>query len=244
MRKLLLFIALIALCSYDTVHFNYLPTSNGEVVSHAYYTISYIEEYEQAEWVAYELGSSNMNGLVKRISYFTLDGSVSTGSASTNDYTGSGYDRGHLCPAADMQINEASIKESFLMSNVSPQHPSFNRGKWKQLETDIRDWALDCNHLYIVTGPAFIDSIGVIGENEVEIPSHFYKVVFDYTDPGYKMIGFLMPNGKYDETYKDFVVTVDSVESVTNIDFFHHLPDDLEDELENYTNYELWNKQK
>lgn len=243
MRKIILLLSLIVLCSYDTIQFNYLPSSGGEVVSHAYYTLSYSEEHEQAEWVAYELTNANFNTEIYRLNSFRNDYKVSTGSAHTNDYKYSGYDRGHLCPAADMRINNSSMRETFCMSNISPQTPGFNRGIWKTLETKVRFWAVMKKHLYVVTGPAFIDSIGVIGENKVEIPSHFYKVLFDYTGDEFSMIGFLLPNEKSSFGISNYAVSVDSVEAVTGIDFFQQLPAIEQDSLERLSNYDLWSKQ-
>ena len=100
----------------------------NDVVSHTYYTLSYSEEHEQAEWVYYTLNSNQLNSAVERKNNFRQDFKVKTSSAQLYDYKGSGYDRGHLAPATDMKYNYSSISESFFMSNMSPQSPSFNRG--------------------------------------------------------------------------------------------------------------------
>ena len=87
----------------------------------------------------------------KRKNDFRIDPVVKTVSATPADYRNSGYDRGHLCPAGDMAFSEIAMSESFYMSNISPQVPSFNRGIWKTLEQKVRDWSLDMIlQLYIV----------------------------------------------------------------------------------------------
>ena len=109
-----------------------LPISTtGEIVKHKYYTLSYSEKNEQAEWVFYLLTKANSVGAVERGNNFRPDPSVPTGSASLLDYRNSGYDKGHLCPAADMSFNAQAMSETFYLSNMSPQVPSFNRGIWK-----------------------------------------------------------------------------------------------------------------
>src|SRR5450759_1124712 len=95
---------------------------------------------------------------------FKMDQLVTTISSKSSDYTKSGYDRGHLCPAADMGFNPVAMEESFFMSNISPQVPDFNRGLWKELEMTVRKWAIKEHKLYVVTGPVFKDSKGSIGK--------------------------------------------------------------------------------
>jgi endonuclease G len=115
-----------------------LPTNQkGITIKHTYYTLSYSETDKQAEWVAYYLTPASINGLQKRSSKFLPDPLLSN-PLGPNSYTKSGYDRGHLCPAADMKLNAVSMTESFYMSNMSPQVPSFNRGIWSKLEDKVR----------------------------------------------------------------------------------------------------------
>ncbi|MGK0234811.1 MAG: DNA/RNA endonuclease G (NUC1), partial [Psychroserpens sp.] len=116
----------------------FLPTStSSQIIKHKYYSISYSEEDEQAEWVAYKIISNRLQN-IDRTNDFREDPNVSTGSSDLTDYIGSGYDRGHLAPAKTMSLNETSMSESFYMSNMSPQIPEFNRGIWKRLEGKVR----------------------------------------------------------------------------------------------------------
>ena len=121
--------------------FDYLPLMEhgDEIVKHTAFTLCYSEAHEQAKWVAYHLTAEMCdNSGEERTNNFRTDPDVKTGSASPEDYKKSGFDRGHLCPAGDMGWSEQTMSESFFMSNMSPQAPSFNRGIWKKLEEQIR----------------------------------------------------------------------------------------------------------
>lgn len=210
----------------------YLPVPAKDLVKHSYYTLSYNEAYEQANWVYYSLTDSMvLNGGVERSNKFKTDKMVASGSAKSSDYTKSGYDRGHLCPAADMGFSPVAMEESFLMSNISPQTPDFNRGIWKELETTVRKWAVKERNIIVVTGPVFKENNGLIGKEEVLVPGHFFKLIYDTTDEP-RLIAFILPNAKSDRPLTDFTVPADEVEKQTGFDFFPQLPDDLENKLE------------
>jgi len=218
-----------------------LPISTtGEIVKHKYYTLSYSEKNEQAEWVFYLLTKANSIGAVERGNNFRPDPSVPTGSASLLDYRNSGYDKGHLCPAADMSFNTQAMSETFYLSNMSPQVPSFNRGIWKSLEELVRSWAIQEDSIYIITGPIFTKNKGTIGPDKVTVPGYYYKVIYDPTGVK-KIIAFILPNEKAtNKQLSNYSVSVDSVEKVTKIDFFYNLPDDLESRLEKGFDLKLW----
>ena len=219
---------------------DYLPIPSNDLVRHIYYTLSYNEQYEQANWVYYVLTDSMvLNSGEERRNSFKIDKLVVTGSAKSSDYTKSGYDRGHLCPAADMGFSPISMSESFLMSNVSPQAPDFNRGIWKELETDVRNWAKKEHKIIVVTGPVFKNNKGTIGEDKVTVPGYFFKLIYDTTDEP-KLIAFLLPNAKSNRPITDFAVSTDSVESLTGYDFFSQLPDELEARLESKVSLTGW----
>lgn len=242
-RILLLFILILSLSckSSDDVVPNegtgYQPISSGEIVKHTYYTLAYSEENEQAYWVYYILTPEFINGGQSRTDDFRADPMVSTGSATLDDYKGSGYDRGHLCPAADMALNKTSMSESFYLSNMSPQVPGFNRGIWSTMEDQVRKWALSYQKLYVVTGPIFRDNKGTIGEDKVTVPGYYYKVLFDGKD---KMIGLILPNASSSSKLEQFVVTVDEIEKETGVDFFPGLEDKIENKLEGEIDKSRW----
>ena len=239
-----LLIFLTCLINSDN-NFDFFPTSTtNQIVKHTYYTISYSEKDEQPEWVAYELTTERVSGNIERSDKFCSDPYVTTGSASPDDYKNSGYDRGHLAPAADMKFNSTAMTECFYMSNMSPQDPSFNRGIWKQLEEQVRTWAITYDDIYVVTGGVLKYSVGKIGYNKVTVPKYFYKVILDYTEPEIKAIALLLPNEKGTRQLNEYVVTIDSLESMTGINFFPALPDKLENELENSIHSEKWTFKK
>lgn len=220
----------------------YLPTStNDHIVEHEHYTLSYSEEHEQAEWLYYVLTDTMLTGTVKRTNDYREDESVSTGSASQEDYIGSGYDYGFLCPVEDMRITETAMRESFLMSNIVPQVPAFKRGKWKELESLIRKWVENEKTIHIVSGGVLPEVIETIGENEVSVSMFYYKVIYDPTGRK-KMIALVLPNEKVLKPLKYYVVTVDKVEKMTGIDFFPQLEDELEYYLESNSDISKWNE--
>lgn len=191
------------------------------------YAFGYSEIHEQPLWVIYKLTADELNGKrVARTDDFREDPRVRTRSASPEDYKGSGYDRGHLAPAADMAWDEDAMSDSFYMSNMSPQRPECNRGIWVDLESQVRDFARWEKEIFVVTGPVFYEgqsvrSIGV--ESKVSVPHAYYKVIYDLTPPC-KMIGFIIPNKGGEKDLKDYAVTVRTVEEETGLTFFPKLP--------------------
>lgn len=218
------------------------PIDGEQIIRHTGYTLSYNEEYEVPSYVAYELTRDEVLGGEERDDSFREDPAVRTGSATLNDYRGSGYDRGHMAPAADFKWSADAMRDTFYMSNMCPQEPSFNRGIWADLEAVVRTMAYDNESVYVVTGPVLTDGpYERIGENRVAVPKNFYKVILDYTDPDVKAIGFILPNENSDKSLQSFAVTVDEVERVTGIDFYPALPDEAETIIESEMNTSDWN---
>lgn len=196
-----------------------MPYGVGEIVRHSHYVLGYCEDHEQAAWVYYTPSMGSQNEKASRTDDFREDPMVETGSAVPSDYRRSGYDRGHLCPAGDMTSSREVMSETFYMSNMSPQVPAFNRGIWKRLEEQVRDWGKR-ETVWIVTGPVFKDVKGEIGTNKVTVPGYYYKVV--YSSSRREMIGFILPNERSKKPLSDYVVSVDSVERFTDLDFFRN----------------------
>jgi endonuclease G len=222
----------------------YLPLSRGEVVHHSHFSLSYLEQYEQSEWVAYTLEKERLElPRAERKDWFEEDKKISTGSATYADYKGSGYNRGHLVPAADMAFDKQVMQETFQMSNISPQLKAFNNGVWKELEENVRSWARENDKLYVVTGP-ILDStlVRYIGKtSKITVPEHFYKVILDYHGTEKKAIGFIIPNELSTRRLEDYMVSVDKVEELTGIDFFADMiPDEEEEKLESGVMQKQW----
>lgn len=215
----------------------------GQRIDHVYYSLSYLEKFELAEWVAYELTKQSLLlPNVERSNWFEKDEDIRTQSADYYDYKGSGYSRGHLAPAADMAFSKEAMKESFLMSNMSPQLRGFNNGIWKELEENVRDWAFKNIRLYVVTGPVISKGLlGRIGKNKVAVPKYFYKVILDINDPEHKAIAFIIPNETSEERLESYAMSVDEAEKITGLDFFASLINDKkEEEIESSYDISKW----
>jgi endonuclease G len=228
----------------DTELRTYLPSSRGQIVHHTYYSLSYIERNEQPEWTAYIMDRKMLNvPNLERYKHFAPDYQVSTRSAFHRDYNNSGFTRGHLVPAGDMAFDTIAMRESFYMSNMSPQLRAFNNGIWKELEENIRDWTYKAEQLYIITGPIFNGVRKTIGrENKIAVPNAFFKVLMDYKNPEHKAIAFIIPHEMSDRRLEEFMVTIDQVEILTGIDFFNDLINDAEEEkLESQIDKTKWN---
>ena len=196
------------------------------ILSYTGFHLAYNEQFEQAAWVAYVLTREEIvSGTIERTDNFRADTSIASGSATPADYRGSGFDRGHLAPAGDMKWDQLAMSQSFLMSNMSPQLPAFNRGIWRKLETEVRNWAMDKDSLYVITGPLFSPGDSLIGKNGVGIPGHYFKVLVDLSPPDHDMIAFLLPHSGSSEELISFAIPVDSLEQISAYDFFAGAPD-------------------
>jgi len=212
-----------------------------QIVTHAAYTLKYDEDYEQAAWVAYRLTPDMLLPGCRRSDDFRPDPCVGTESALPGDYRKSGFDKGHLAPAADMAFSCRAMQESFYMSNMSPQRPSFNRGIWKELEELVREWARHGEGLYVVTGPVLKNGdYQVIGKNRVAVPELFFKVVLDNRECCRKAIAFVLPNRRSEMPIQYFAMSVNAAEDLTGIDFFPALDDDVEEQAESCLDLGRW----
>lgn len=212
-----------------------VPTiKDGEIIYHSHYTLSYNEENELANWVAYELVKEELVKNHKRTNDFRPDPKVSTGTAEDEDYQGSGYDRGHLMPAADCTWELTAMSESFFYSNIAPQVAGLNRGEWSSLEEDFRDLAIAHDTVWIVTGPIFDSNIEVIGKNEVAVPGFYYKAGLYKENDLWKSKAYILPNTPIDNEIdmESFRVTIDSLENRIGYDLYPKLEDFIEEEIE------------
>ncbi len=221
---------------------DYLPTQamGDQLIPHEYFSISYCTKNKNAEWVAYELNSWRVNAeKAERRHNFKQD-PVWDQTARDADYSHSGYDRGHLVPAEDMDFSEIAMDESFYLSNISPQVPGFNRGVWKKLEHRVRNWALEHQHIYVITGPVLrkrLPKNQTIGEG-VEVPRAFYKVILDYQ--GQEGIAFLLDNEASDRDLRDFACAIEVIEQQTGINFFPSLSEEESDLMEKRFDLAHW----
>lgn len=222
-----------------------IPTITEErsdrVITHKGYTVSYNYDWKIPNWVAYELTDLEVQGEVPRYDRFKPDPMVPQGAtATTNDYKHSGYDRGHMAPAADMKWDEQVMKESFYLSNICPQNPNLNGGVWKDLEEQVRDLASQKGKIFVVCGPIVNDISNTIGENKVVVPQAFYKVLLQEENGEIHTIGFVYENASGRKPMSTYAMTVDEVENLTNIDFFPSLPNKIENKVEAEVDFSQW----
>lgn len=204
-----------------------------QMLRRAGYTASYNKTTKLPNWVAWHLTADRTTGPAKRSGVdFQADMDVPAPRAEDSDYYGSGYDRGHMCPAADNKYSEKAMEESFLFTNMCPQNGNLNRGDWNEMEQACRRWAKEYGGVYVVCGPIlYKGKHKTIGKNKVVVPEAFFKVVLR-TGENPKAIGFIYKNAEGNRPKGDYVNTVDEVERITGIDFFPSLPDDVETKVE------------
>jgi len=210
----------------STLRFNLPSFTTNQVLARPFYTLSYNDNAEQADWVAYTLYPLADSLRVERKDNFRADPDILTGSATLADYKSSGYDRGHLAPARALSYSNEAMSASFYMSNMSPQIGiGFNRGIWKFIEAKVFEWSNSSDSLYVVTGPILDKPLGTIGESKVIIPRAYYKTIVRFKEGNIFGIGFLIKHAKYPKTAKpyDFITSIDSVEKVSGINFYHQM---------------------
>ena len=184
-----------------------LINPNNQIIQYNGYTISYNETYEQANWVYYVLKPTDLVGdKVKRRNNFRVDKGIESGTATLKDYKGSGYDRGHLKPSGDEPCDSTQMSETFYMSNISPQHPSFNRGIWRKLENYARTTTAKSDSVVVITGGVLTEGLKTIGENKVAVPEYFFKVLYIYNNDGVTIRPFLLKNEKSNKSLSSFLV--------------------------------------
>jgi endonuclease G len=202
---------------------------NNQIYHHKGFSVSYNEKYEQPNWVKYTIKKSDLicQDKAVRVNKFIEDILVISGSGDNNDYKGSGYDRGHLKPAADESCDQIEKNETFIHSNISPQHPKLNRTIWKKLEKNVRDSVLLSDSVVVITGPNLTNIIDYIGENNIAVASKFYKVIKIYDKSGERICCYEIPNYNKKNDYKNisynhleyYSISLDDLIKSTNINF-------------------------
>ena len=197
------------------------------------YYVSYNKDRKIPNWVAWHLTAAHTKGNNYRDGVeFSEDRDVPYPRATEGDYYSSRYDRGHMCPSGDNKWDRRAQMQSFLLTNICPQNHALNKGDWNDLEIQCRYWAKTIGDIYIVTGPIFYNGVrNTIGKNKVAVPDAFFKVILDDSRKA-KAIGFIYPNQGGHRRMSECVRSVDEIERLTGIDFFHRLDDQVEDRVE------------
>ncbi len=206
------------------------------------YFVGYSEDTRNPAWVAYRLFEVHDLNSPKRPSRFTIDERTKA-EVKHDDYTRSGYDRGHMAPNYGIatRFGKDGQKETFMMSNIVPQRPNLNRRVWRELEWKIaRFYGQHCEEVWIVTGPIYEGEAKEL-ESGVRIPDAFFKIAVDLRGGEIRVMPFIfLQESEGDEWMRRHLVSVDSIEALTQIDFFPELPDELEDHLEAQAPTRLW----
>lgn len=236
-----------------------------QIIRKLSFTVSYNNETKCPNWSAWHLDPDHVDGPFSRseVPYFDENGNAcGIGTVSREILQGDyfldleceeprpllsdwrdhtyGMSHGHLCPAGDNKWSKEAINQTFLLSNMCPQHPSLNQGAWNSLEQSCRKWAVTHGDLYIVCGPLFLsEATKTMGESKVWIPDAFYKVILCLSGTP-QAIGFIYPNAEAQYDRSHYVTTVDEVEALSGIDFFYRLEDVIENAVESSSNLSLW----
>lgn len=210
------------------------------LIEHIGYTVSFNYVRNNPNWVGWHLTKKSLCNEVNRIDKFSKDPSLPKQyRVSSSDYTYSGYDRGHMCPAADNKWCITAMRESFYMSNICPQNPILNRQWWEHLEVACRRWCSYGYDLFIICGPIYGKKSRVIGNTMyIDVPERFFKVIYDQQNS--RMIAFQYFNNGSRQTMEHAVCTVDEIEKITGYDFFHELDDEIENKLESECQLSIW----
>lgn len=211
-----------------------------QLVVHHGFQLSFNPDWHLPNWVAYFLTPSRAEGQEPRAGHFESDPAVEPFSADNDDYRNSGYDRGHMAPAADMKWNDKAMHESFYFSNICPQNRNLNRGDWQELEQQVRRWAAKSDTLFIVCGPFLRKTPKTIGAHDVAVPEGFYKVILRKRKDRLEGAGFLFENKAGSRPLRTYAVSIDSIETLTHIDFFYRLPKEVQAKLESRTELADW----
>ena len=200
-----------------------VPGGVDRVVDREGYALGYKAAWKTARWVMYRLTDDEvLTKVARRSEEFAPDPEIADG-PQLEDYRGSGYDRGHLAPAADMKWSRQAMTECFYLSNMVPQDRGNNSGIWNEIENTVRGFACAEGSVFVVTGPVTPDPpVLSIGRGRVAVPTELWKVVYDETPPC-KMIGFIVPNRKVKGKPKDYACSVAEVERKTGLKFFPKL---------------------
>ena len=204
------------------------------------YVVSYNQDTRMPNWVAWQLTAEHIDGELKRMNNFHEEENCPRPRATLQDYKGSGWSRGHMCPAGDNKWSRDAMYDSFSLVNVCPQDSKLNSGVWNSLEMDCRQWARQYGEVYIVCGPVLMKrQHETIGPNKVVVPEAFFKVVLCMVGKP-KAFGVVVRNNEGTKKRPLYYNSVDDVERLTGLDFFPSLPDDIEKVVEAEVNMDEW----
>jgi endonuclease G len=207
------------------------------------FVINYNTERLIPNWVAYELTAEEVAGEVPRAKGFSMDLDYKDRQAMREDYSNTGWDKGHMAPAADMKWSQTAMNESFYLTNICPQNHTLNGREWHTLEKIIRDWSIQFGRIWVVCGPyVHANTYGTIGERHVVVPDGFFKAILRQDGKNYHSIAFVFENNDNNQPVKKAAVSVNDVEALVGYDLFTNLNDRFEESIEAQASWEEWIK--
>ena len=216
---------------------------NGEdIICYEGFTVSYNHSTLIPNWVAYQLTADELDGYYNnKSSIFSRDPNLKGRQASREDYSHSGWDKGHMCPKADLRWSEKAYWQSHYFPNICPQNHNLNGGDWNSLEKSVRRWAKRYGCVWVVCGPV-IDSCryGTIGDAMVQVPDAFFKAVLVHDGFSFHAVAFVMPNRSGHQSLRRYACTVDQLESILDRNLFPALDDDVEASVEASSNWKAF----
>jgi len=212
------------------------------ILEYSGFVVNYNTERLIPNWVAYELTVEEVGGDVPRARGFSMDLNYPGRQAMREDYSNSGWDKGHMAPSADMKWSQTAMTESFFLTNICPQDPTLNGRDWHTLENRVREWAKRFERVWVVCGPVVQDNqYGTIGEQAVTVPDGFFKAILRQdADGNWHTIAFVFENKATQQPLQDAVVAVDFLEALIGYDLFANLEDSIEIEIESKASWEDW----
>ena len=210
----------------------YEGTHSEQLIIRKAYIASYNKDTRCPNWVGWRLTADHANGTLGRRNDFHEDEEVPEPRATSADYKGSGWSRGHMCPAGDNKWDSQAMYETFSYINICPQNVNLNNGLWNSIENDCRNWAKRYGEVYIVCGPLYFNrQHELIGTNQVAVPEAFFKAVLRLS-PEPQAFGFIVRNTDGNKKRDLYYHSIDELERITHYDFFTALPDPLENTIE------------
>ena len=205
------------------------------------YIASYNCYTKEPNWVAWHLKEEHLSDMIKRPgNAWHEDLQVPCPRATNADYKKSGWSRGHMCPAGDNKWDKEAMYDTFLYSNVCPQHPRLNSGDWNEIEIACRRWARKYHDVYIICGPIFFrKEHQTIGANRIMVPDAFFKVIICLNGTP-KGIGFICRNTEGNRKKDLYVNSISQVERITGTTFFPNLPADVSFMVKDKADIKTW----
>ena len=214
---------------------------NNYLMDKPQYSLSYSRDNGGPNWVSWHLDSSWL-GSAPRQDDFRADTTLPAGwyRVQATDYSGSGFDRGHMCPSADRTVTVTANSSTFLMTNMIPQLPGNNRGVWANLESYSRSLVSQGNELYIISGGHGLQHF--IANGQVAVPAQTWKVIIvlpvgsndvSRVTTSTRTIAVVIPNsGSIGSDWRAYRVSVDQVEAITGFDFFSNVSSGIQAVIE------------